>query len=82
MEYLERGMQRIRMACAKLQQDPTQTQVISRIGNRPKKVVNQQDYNFEGEQGSNQEIFSVICAQVHTHNRATDTNRCYVIKAK
>ena len=43
MECLERGMQRIRMTLAKLQQDPTQTPVTSRIGSRPKKTISQQD---------------------------------------
>ena len=37
IEYLERGMQRIRMTLNKLQQDPTQTPVTSRVSSRPSK---------------------------------------------
>ena len=36
INYLERWMQRSRMKIAKLQQDPTQTPVISRIGSTQK----------------------------------------------
>ena len=36
IRYLERGMQGIRMTLAKLQQDPTQTSLLSRVGSMPK----------------------------------------------
>ena len=36
MEYLVMGMQRIRMTLTKLQEDPTQIPVTSRVGSRPK----------------------------------------------
>ena len=32
------------MTLAKLQQDPIQTPVTSRVGSRPNKFINQQDY--------------------------------------
>ena len=56
MESLEWGMQRIRMAIAKLQHDPTQIPVTSRIGSRPKKIINQQGYSISGKQCRNEEI--------------------------
>ena len=51
-------MQVIRMTLDKLQQDSTQTPITSRIGSRPKKIIDQQDYNIDGEQGRNQEIYN------------------------
>ena len=38
-------MQIIRMTLTKLQQDPTQTPVMSRVGSRPKKIICHHDYN-------------------------------------
>ena len=58
MEFLERGMQRIRMKLAKLQSDPTQTPVTSRIGSTPKKIINQQDYYIDQGKDRNQEIYN------------------------
>ena len=58
MDYLERGMQRVRMKLAKLQQDPTQTQVTSRIGIGLKKIIDQQDYHINAEQDRNQDIYN------------------------
>ena len=46
------------MMLAKLQQDPTQTPVTSRICSRPMKILNQQDYNINVEQGRNEEIYN------------------------
>ena len=62
IEYLERGMQRIRMKLTNLQQDPTQIPVTSRVGSRPKKIISQPNYNDERDQGRNQESYiSTLC---------------------
>ena len=47
-----------RMKLAKLQQDPTQTPVISRVGGKPKEIISQLDYNEDGEQVRNQESYN------------------------
>ena len=58
MDYLERGMQKIKLRVAKLQQYHTRAPVISRTGSRPKKIIDQQDDNLYGQQGRNQEIYN------------------------
>ena len=48
-KYLERGMQRMRMTLVKLQQDPTQIPITTRVVSRPKRILGLQDYKDNGE---------------------------------
>ena len=52
------------MTLASLQQDPTQTPVTSGIGHISKKIINQKDYNMDGEQGRNQQIYNTNMSSV------------------
>ena len=45
VDFLEKGMQRVRMKLKKLQQDPTLTPSRSTVGVRPKQFVDQHDYH-------------------------------------
>ena len=47
-------MQMMKMTLNKLQQDPTQTPVKSRVGSRPRKITSSLDYNDEREQYMNE----------------------------
>ena len=45
------------MTPTKLQQDPTQTLVTSRVVSTSKKIISQKDYNDERKQGRNQKSY-------------------------
>ena len=65
IDCLEKGMQRIRMKLAKLQQDPTQILATSRVGSRPKKIIDQQDYSIDGKRVEIKKFTTLICTQAH-----------------
>ena len=54
VDFLERGMQRVRIKLQKLQQDPTQTPSMSMVGLKPKQIVDQYDCHVM-EQGKVQD---------------------------
>ena len=54
VEFLERGMQRVRTRLQKLQQDPTLTPSMSTVGLRPKQFIDHHDCHVM-EQGKGQD---------------------------
>ena len=59
LEFLERGMQRVKTKLQKLQQDHTLTPSMSMAGIRPKQFIDQHDYHVM-KQGKEQDHMIMI----------------------